>query len=128
MSLPWEADGIPSLKSSSQMTAVTWADGLTIGGFTDWRLPTALNQDGSGPDSGREDGSEMSHLFYNELGGTAQALRIQFIPKAVGFSFSIMTALHGVIRTTILAQWQFMMVMLPIQSQNQQQLSCSASV
>ncbi len=52
--------------------ANTWAGGLTIGGFADWRLPTALNQDDSGPDSGTNvTGSEMGHLFYEELGGTA---------------------------------------------------------
>ncbi len=52
--------------------AIGWAAGLTIGGFTGWRLPTAFNQDGSGPDRGLNvTGSEMGHLFYGELGGTA---------------------------------------------------------
>lgn len=38
-------------------------------GFTDWRLPSALNQDGSGPcqDFGCTD-SEMGHLFHVEIG------------------------------------------------------------
>jgi len=49
-----------------------WAASLTVGGFTDWRLPTALNSDGSGPCVGLNcTGSEMGHLFYSELGGVA---------------------------------------------------------
>lgn len=53
---------------------VTWAGALSVdfGGsiFDDWRLPTALNQDGSGPDGPgfNVTGSEMGHLFYTELG------------------------------------------------------------
>jgi len=51
---------------------VAWADGLSVdfGGtiFDGWRLPTALNQDDSGPDFGfNVTGSEMGHLYYTEL-------------------------------------------------------------
>ena len=50
-------------------TAVTWAGSLTVGGFTGWRLPTALNPDGSGPCRGFKcTGSELGHIFYTELG------------------------------------------------------------
>ena len=57
--------------------ANTWAanlsftDGISV--YDNWRLPTALNQDGTGPcDAGYNcTGSEMGHLFYSELGGTA---------------------------------------------------------
>ncbi len=49
-----------------------WAGGLSVnfGGviFDDWRLPTALNQDGSDPDWGTIATSEMGHLYYTELG------------------------------------------------------------
>lgn len=46
--------------------ANTWAAGLSYGGYDDWRLPTALNQDGSGPCSGLNcTSSEMGHMFYN---------------------------------------------------------------
>ncbi len=50
--------------------ATAWADSLTVGGFTDWRLPTA------DPSCGAKGfnactSSEMGHLFYDELGGTA---------------------------------------------------------
>ena len=53
-----------------------WADALsvTFGSttYTEWRLPTALNQDGSGPDFGFSvTGSEMGHLYYTELGNQA---------------------------------------------------------
>lgn len=58
--------------------AYTWAANLSFHDsvrnvdYTDWRLPTALNQDSSGPCDGYNcTGSEMGHLFYTELGGTA---------------------------------------------------------
>jgi hypothetical protein len=51
--------------------AVNWAANLSYGGYDDWRLPTALNQDGSGPCLGYNcTGSELGHLFYSELGAT----------------------------------------------------------
>ena len=49
--------------------ANTWADNLVFATFDNWRLPTALNQDGSGPCEGYNcTGSEMGHLYYTELG------------------------------------------------------------
>ena len=48
--------------------ANTWANGLTVGGFTDWRLPTADPSCGAGVVCMT---SEMGHLFYDELGGVA---------------------------------------------------------
>ena len=52
-------------------TQVAWAAGLTYFGGG-WRLPTALNQDGSGPCSGLNcTGSEMGYLWYTELGNTS---------------------------------------------------------
>lgn len=52
--------------------ANAWAASLTVGGFTDWRLPTALNQDGSGPcEFFNCTNSEMGHMFYNNLGASA---------------------------------------------------------
>ncbi len=46
-------------------SAVKWADGLTIGGWTGWRLPTSNT-------CRRWDciGSEMGHLFYVTLGNS----------------------------------------------------------
>jgi hypothetical protein len=57
--------------------ASQWAQDLVYQGYNDWRLPSALNQDGSGPDStfpymGGDpsvvDDSEMGHLYFVELG------------------------------------------------------------
>lgn len=40
--------------------------------YSNWRLPSAYNQNGSGPDSGFSvTGSEMGHLYYTELGNQA---------------------------------------------------------
>jgi hypothetical protein len=54
--------------------AMTWAENLSYYDsvrdvtYDDWRLPTALNQDGSDPDWGyNSTGSEMGHLYYTEL-------------------------------------------------------------
>jgi hypothetical protein len=54
-----------------------WVDGLSYGGHEDWRLPTALNADGSGPcgpNAFNCTGSEMGHLYYTELGNQANIL------------------------------------------------------
>jgi len=59
--------------------AVAWAAGLSYFDavrnvtYSDWRLPTALNQDGSGPCGPAFNctDSEMGHMFYNNLSGTA---------------------------------------------------------
>jgi uncharacterized protein DUF1566 len=45
--------------------ARTWADGLTYGGYTDWRLPNSDTCIGYNCT-----GSELGHLYYSELGGT----------------------------------------------------------
>ncbi len=52
--------------------AIRWANNLTFGGFDDWRLPTSLNADGSGPcgPAFNCSGSEMGHMFYNNWGGS----------------------------------------------------------
>jgi len=60
-----------------------WAAGLTVGGYTGWRLPTTLQPDATcsgsftdptyGVQSGAFSctGSELGNLFYNGLGGVA---------------------------------------------------------
>ena len=59
----------PTTTLSNWYDANAWATGLTLGGVTGWRLPSALNQDGSGPvDNYNVTTSEMGHLFYIELG------------------------------------------------------------
>ena len=47
------------------------APSLSILGVTGWRLPSALNSDGSGPCSGFNcTSSEIGHMWYVELGNT----------------------------------------------------------
>lgn len=47
--------------------AAAWASGLTYGAYSDWRLPTSMNLDGSNPCSWWYcNGSEMGHLFYTD--------------------------------------------------------------
>jgi len=65
--------------------SLDWVSQLTYGGFSDWRLPTTMQPDLScsnqtiGVDSTLSSnsynctGSEMGHLFYNELGAVANA-------------------------------------------------------
>ncbi|MES9898019.1 MAG: DUF1566 domain-containing protein [Sedimenticola sp.] len=51
------------------VTANNWATSLSFGGYGDWRLPTAPS---SGTCSGYNcSDSEMGHMFYNELTGSA---------------------------------------------------------
>lgn len=58
--------------------ANAWADQLVYAGFSNWRLPTTLQPDAScanqysfGSGGFNCIGSEMGHLFYNELGGVS---------------------------------------------------------
>ncbi|MEM7542796.1 MAG: DUF1566 domain-containing protein [Pseudomonadota bacterium] len=75
-------------------SAVAWAASLTVGGFNDWRLPITVQPDpGCSTQSGSGDfgtgctASEMPHLFYSELGGTAgQSILISGDPDLALFS------------------------------------------
>ena len=77
LNITWLANA----NANAQMTwsqANAWAAGLTVGGFSGWRLPTTVQpdttcggQNGSGSYGYNCTGSEMGHLFYNELGGVA---------------------------------------------------------
>jgi hypothetical protein len=71
-------DGISTTDGMmSWQNASNWVASLTVGGFTEWRLPTTLQPDPSCgnqvPTSNGQNctGSEMGHLFHNELGGTS---------------------------------------------------------
>ena len=79
--------GINANGTMSWFTAQNWIGAMNTAnylGYNDWRLPTTLQPDPScsfqvnaGPPFGNQGvglnctGSEMGHLFYNELGGTA---------------------------------------------------------
>lgn len=64
----FDADG----RIASWATANTWANNLVYGGFDDWRLPTALNPDGSGPCAGYScRRSEMGHMFFKNWEASA---------------------------------------------------------
>ncbi len=75
LDITWLADAnfakTSGFDADGQMTwadANAWAADLTVGGGTDWRLPRALNTDGTGPCRGFNcTGSEIGHLFYTEL-------------------------------------------------------------
>jgi len=69
----YDADGLMDWTAST-----AWAADLSYQGYTDWRLPTTLQLDPScGTQTGLASyglnctGSELGHLFYSELGGTA---------------------------------------------------------
>ena len=73
MTSGYDADGLMTWSQAN-----TWAAGLSVGGFSGWRLPTTLQPDATcgsqwygGTQSGGRDctDSEMGHLFYTELGG-----------------------------------------------------------
>lgn len=78
--------------------ALGWADQLSYGGFTNWRLPTTLQPDAScanqysfGSGGFNCTGGELGHLFYTELGGLA-GNNIQFTHNA---NYSLFVNLTG---------------------------------
>ena len=68
----FDADGF-----MTWIDAYTWANDLVFATFDNWRLPTTLQPDLSCSTQSFISygytctGSEMGHLFYDELGGTA---------------------------------------------------------
>ncbi|MCV2359710.1 PEP-CTERM sorting domain-containing protein [Paucibacter sp. TC2R-5] len=59
---------------SSWYSAMEWVANLQVGGFDDWRLPSALNRDGSAPCTGFSCTSgEMGQLYYVSLGNAFQS-------------------------------------------------------
>jgi hypothetical protein len=60
---------MPLVRANIWIAAMNTANYL---GYHDWRLPDAHNQDGTGPyDGPNVTGSEMGHMYYNNLKGTA---------------------------------------------------------
>ena len=71
--------------------AMAWADQLVFGGFDDWRLPDAHNQDGSGPDFGFLAGGEMGYMYYDNLKNPAHGSLSNMGPFANIQSFGYWT-------------------------------------
>lgn len=80
LNITWLADwnyaktsGFNAVGAMNWTTANSWANNLVYGGFSDWRLPTSLNTNGTGPCGPATNcsGSEMGHMFYNNWGATA---------------------------------------------------------
>ena len=83
LDVTWLADADANNGRMTWLDANAWAASLAVGGFTDWRLPTTADPDASCTDDAAGTnpsadaigwnctGSELGHLFYNELGGTA---------------------------------------------------------
>jgi hypothetical protein len=67
---------VPNLGPMTWSQAVSWVASLSVSNANvsnviGWRLPSAPNQDGTGPCSGYNClESEMGHLYYTELGNT----------------------------------------------------------
>ncbi len=84
LDITWAANANINGTMMNWDTAVAWAGGLSYGGYDDWRLPTTQQPDAScdsqhNPGGGFPlqgygyncSGSELGHLFYTELAGTA---------------------------------------------------------
>jgi hypothetical protein len=63
--------GVDPIGWLSLDTAITWVANLNYGGYEDWRLPMTLLPDPSCSSGFNCVGSELGHLFYEELGGVA---------------------------------------------------------
>jgi len=88
LNITWLRDaGLSSRSTFSQ--AGTWANNLVVGNLTGWRLPTS---DVSCSAYGSPTGcikSEMGHLFYTELGSTANHIQTgSFLNVASGTYWS----------------------------------------
>jgi hypothetical protein len=74
----WGAKYTEQIYTNGKMTwgaALHWIDAINAAnylGYDDWRLPTALNQNGTGPCYGYNcTSSEMGHLYYFDSGLSA---------------------------------------------------------
>jgi len=75
--ITWSANANLAGTTMNWTAATAWAANLVYAGFDDWRLPTALNADGSGPCGAAYNctGSGLGHLYYTE-GGLTQSQSI----------------------------------------------------
>jgi len=67
--------------------AMTWASTLKVGAFEGWSLPSALNQDGSGPCEGTNcTGSQLGYLINVEKYHSSETYRL-LLDTSQGSSF-----------------------------------------
>ena len=82
LNITWLANANYAGTTMTWSAANAWADGLTLGGYTEWRLPTITDTGTSGCNwsitGGTDCGynvdtatSEMAHMFYSTLGNLA---------------------------------------------------------
>lgn len=71
----------PDMPAMNWHQATAWAESLRIGGVMGWRLPSALNRDGSCPLYGYEVvGSELGYLYYEELSNALRGPLVNTAP------------------------------------------------
>ena len=63
-----KSSGYSSSGSMDWGTANSWVQSLTLGGYSDWRLPTTTPFDAPSNISIDQISSEMGHLLYTDLG------------------------------------------------------------
>ena len=73
----YDADGVMNWAG-----AVAWADQLTLGGFTDWSLPTTV----PAVAGFNQKGSQMGDLFYNQLGVSVGSIATSTNPNYALFA------------------------------------------
>jgi hypothetical protein len=72
LKITWLADWNYRGQPMQWEEAMNWAANLEVDGFRGWRLPTAFNQDGSGPCSAYYcSSSELGYMFYLNWAATA---------------------------------------------------------
>lgn len=94
--------------SDGQMTwtnATAWTECLNVGGFTDWRLPSALNPDGSAPCFGYCDDSELSYLLYVSLGVHHSNSILDGDPASLALFSNIKLGRYGTSTETLTHAW-----------------------
>jgi hypothetical protein len=81
LNITWYNPNVGNMTWDQANIWITSLNTLQIGGVTGWRLPTALNADGSYPTYGfNVTGSELGHLYYDGLGNAAHSSLINTDP------------------------------------------------
>jgi hypothetical protein len=86
--------------------ANTWADGLTLGGAENWRLPYISVDAGAGPFTGSPidcstasesdcQDNELGYMFYQNLGGTGSSSLFPTLPQAGYWSGTEVDSTHA---------------------------------